>query len=143
MRQLRASDSAAEQEQQEIEESVASREGQQDVSVRELASSTNLWPVSVAMGLMVAQQTTGITAVVFFASTILAAGGESLAASASVLLGAINMFGTVVGIYCIAKMKRRDSLLLSTYGVVGALLVLAAFFWARDAGGAALQLANR
>lgn len=143
LRQMRASGSAADRAQKEIEAGAASRAGQQqEVSALELARAPNLWPVGVAMGLMVAQQTTGITAVVFFASTILAAAGEGLAASASVFLGAINMLGTVVGIYCVAKMKRRDSLLLSTYGVVGALLVLAAFFWAREAGGAAMQLAN-
>lgn len=145
LRQLRASGWAAEREQKEIEAGMATRAGeqQQEVSVWELARAPNLWPVGVAVGLMIGQQTTGITAVVFFASTILAAGGEGLAASASVLLGTINMLGTVVGIYCVANMKRRDSLLLSSYGIVGALLVLTAFFWAREAGGAATQLANR
>lgn len=122
---------------------MASRAGERDVSVRELVRPPHAWPVGVAVALMVSQQTTGITAVVFFASSILAAAGEGLAASASVVLGAINMLGTVVGIYCVAKMKRRDSLLQSTYGVVAALLVLASFFWAKEAGGIALQLANR
>lgn len=140
--QLRGSKEAAEKEQREIDESVNSRSAQDEVSVMELMQPPNFWPVSVAVGLMVAQQTTGITAVVFFASTILEVGGEALAAMASVLMGVINLLGNVIGIYCVATCKRRDSLLWSTYGVVTSLLVLTAFFWAREAGGAALELAN-
>lgn len=141
--QLRGSKEAAEKEQKEINESVNSRSGEEEVSVMELMQPPNFWPVSVAVGLMVAQQTTGITAVVFFASTILEVGGEALAAMASVLMGVINLLGNVIGIYCVATVKRRDCLLWSTYGVVASLLVLTAFFWAREAGGAALELANR
>uniref|UniRef100_A0A0P4W3K3 Major facilitator superfamily (MFS) profile domain-containing protein n=1 Tax=Scylla olivacea TaxID=85551 RepID=A0A0P4W3K3_SCYOL len=140
--QLRGSKEAAEKEQGEINESVNSRSAQEEVTVKELAHAPNFWPVGVAVGLMVAQQTTGITAVVFFASTILEVGGEALAAKASVLLGVINLLGNVIGIYCIGTCKRRDCLLWSTYGVVTSLLVLATFFWAREAGGAALEVAN-
>lgn len=139
---LRGSVKAAEEEQKEINASVNSRASQQEVSLKELVHAPNLWPVGVAVALMVAQQATGITAVVFFASTILEAGGEAIAAKASVLLGVINFLGNIVGIYFIATSKRRDSLLLSTYGVVGSLLVLAVFFWAREAGGTAATLAD-
>ncbi|MPC26698.1 Facilitated trehalose transporter Tret1 [Portunus trituberculatus] len=140
--QLRESREAAEKEQREIDESVNRRSAQEEVGVKELLRAPNFWPLAVAMGLMVAQQTTGITAVVFFASTILEVGGEALAAKASVLLGVINLLGNVIGIYCIGTCKRRDCLLWSTYGLLTSLLVLATFFWAREAGGAALELAN-
>lgn len=143
LRQLRGSVKAAEEEQREINTSVSSRAAQQEVSLKELVCAPNLWPVGVAVALMVAQQTTGITAVIFFASTILEVGGEALAAKASVLLGVINLLGNIVGIYFIATSKRRNSLLWSTYGVVGSLVVLAAFFWAQEAGGTARTLANR
>ena len=140
---LRESREAAEKEQREIDESVNRRSAQEEVGVKQLVRAPNLWPLAVAVGLMVAQQTTGITAVVFFASTILEVGGEALAAKASVLLGVINLLGNVIGIYCIGTCRRRDCLLWSTYGVLTSLLVLASFFWAREAGGAALELANR
>ena len=143
LRQLRESDKAAEEEQNEITTSVNTRSAQQEVSVKELACAPNAWPVSVAVALMIGQQTTGITAVVFFASTILEVGGEALAAKGSVLLAVINLFGNIVGIYCIATVKRRVSLVRSTYGVVASLLVLAAFFWAREAGGGLAEMANR
>ncbi|KAG7173008.1 facilitated trehalose transporter Tret1-like [Homarus americanus] len=143
LRQLRRTTQHAEKEQQEITNSCSSSDSKADISVWETVQSPNLWPVSVGIGLMVAQQTTGITAVVFFASSILDSGEDGAGGSAaSVLLGVVNFFSTFVGMIAMAKFKRRQMLSLSTTVIVASLFILSLFFWAKDAGGSYSDIAK-
>ncbi|KAK4292396.1 hypothetical protein Pmani_034840 [Petrolisthes manimaculis] len=93
------------------------------MSLHQVVGGANTWPLSVAAGLMLAQQTTGITAVVFFASSILGGGG------AAVLLGVVNFIGTFLGIFAVALVPRRRLLVFSSFVVVGALVILSLHFW--------------
>lgn len=134
LKQLRSSTQEAEKEQREINS--LSSDSNSSVTLWDIIQRPNLWPVSVAAGLMVAQQATGINAVVFFASSILDAGGEGTdSSSSSVLLGIVNFLGTFVGIFAIIKYKRRSLLKASTVVLVVSLLTLSLFFWAQEAGG--------
>ncbi|XP_045624156.1 facilitated trehalose transporter Tret1 [Procambarus clarkii] len=143
LRQLRRSTDQAEMEQKEINSSCSSSESNASVSMRDIILPPNLWPVSVSAALMVAQQTTGITAVVFFASNILDASGEGEKGSSSaVLLGVVNFLGTFVGMVALAKFRRRHLLRMSTAVIVGSLLTLSLFFWAQSAGGAIAAIAK-
>lgn len=133
--QLRRTAREAEKEHQEISSS-DSKTNAENVSFREIIQPPNLWPVGVGAAMMVAQQTTGITAVVFFTSNILDAGEDGLdPGTASTLIGVVNFIGTFVGMFALAIYKRRFLLRLSTVVVVGPLLILSLFFWAQEAGG--------
>ncbi|KAG7173005.1 Facilitated trehalose transporter Tret1-like 4 [Homarus americanus] len=136
LRQLRCTPQDAEQEQQQISNSFSSRENNSHVSVWELVQPPNLWPVSVAASLMLAQQATGFTAIVSFTSTILDTGKEGTSNSSSTfLLGVVNVLGTFVTLFLLARIKRRYLLFVSTVMIVASLLTLSLFFWAKEAGG--------
>lgn len=102
----------------------------------EVVQPPNLWAVGVAAALMLAQQATGLNAVVFFASSILEVGGDALGGGATPLLGLVNLLGSVAGVYLLARCRRRRLLRVSTAVLVASLLTLALFFRDQETGGA-------
>lgn len=109
-----------------------------------MAAPPNAWPVGVGLALMAAQQTTGITAVYFFASTILSPGDEGGGGGSgsggqktgfvTVVMGTVNLLGTMLSVYGNYHYKRRSLLLLSSRMIVASLFILALFFWAQESG---------
>lgn len=141
LQKLRRSAQDAEREQQEISSSCS--QDSTDVSVWEIMQPPNLWPVSVGAALMVAQQTTGINVIVFYASTILEANGGGMdSGTSSVLLGLVNFFSTFLAMIVVAKYKRRFLMTISTIVVVVSLLTLSLFFWAQTVGGTVAAIAQ-
>lgn len=126
----------AHEEQEVVDNSVKTAGGGgTDMSLRQVVGGANTWPLTVAAGLMLAQQTTGITAVVFFASSILGGGGEGGdGGGAAVLLGVVNFIGTFLGIIGVAMLPRRRLLIFSSLVVIGALVVLGLHFWINGEG---------
>ncbi|KAK7080269.1 hypothetical protein SK128_019860, partial [Halocaridina rubra] len=148
LKKLRQTPELAEEEQKELDLSCESRKDKNPKkkkrSLLDLTKPPNLWPVSVGAALMVAQQTTGINAVIFYASSIFEAGGDFMDASTSTtLLGVVNFLGVFVGAYFIAKCHRRQLLLISTAALCTTLGILSAFFWAQELGGPYLALSKK
>ncbi|KAK8748628.1 hypothetical protein OTU49_015901 [Cherax quadricarinatus] len=136
LRQLRHTAQLAVKEQEEISKKCIASEKSSHVSMWEIIQSPNLWPLSVAAALMLAQQTTGYTAVVAFASSILdseQSGRDS--SSSSMLLGIVNFLCTFLSLYYMSKCRRRYLLLVSAAIIVCSLLTLSLFFWAQSTGG--------
>ncbi|KAK4323163.1 hypothetical protein Pmani_006112 [Petrolisthes manimaculis] len=138
---IRRTTEEAELEQEQIDKSCHVRnEGNNtwQKSIGTLAAPSNMWPVGVGLALMVAQQTTGITAVYFFASTILSpgndGGGNQKTGYINVVMGVVNFLGTILSIYGIRYYRRRSLLQMSSSMIVASLLVLALFFWVQESG---------
>lgn len=135
LKQLRQTSQEAEKEQLELD-GICSKNKESNAGVMKMLQPPNLWPVSVGAALMVAQQTTGINAVIFYASAIFEAGGDSIDAStSSTLLGVVNLLGVFAGMYFVATYKRRQLIVMSTWVLVVSLSILSAFFWAQEMGG--------
>ncbi|CAL4152313.1 unnamed protein product, partial [Meganyctiphanes norvegica] len=136
---LRESSSETEKEQNELDISINSSKSGKDknkVTISDCFVSPNLWPVTVAMGLMVAQQTTGINAVIFYASNIFKMAGAGVDGDkASMLLGVCNMLATLLGITLLGMYNRKILIKWSSQGVLVSLLTLSMYFIAREKGG--------
>ncbi|XP_068212265.1 facilitated trehalose transporter Tret1-2 homolog [Palaemon carinicauda] len=130
---LRETPQEIEKEQRELDESCTVSKKGSSTSMADLLQPPNLWPVAVGSALMLAQQTTGINAVIFYSSTIFEAGGDSLDPNtASTLLGLVNFLGVFVSMYFCATSKRRYTLALSTYALLICLSIISAFFWLQE-----------
>ncbi|KAJ0972999.1 hypothetical protein J5N97_020958 [Dioscorea zingiberensis] len=82
-------------------------------------------------GLQVFQQFTGINTVMYYSPTIVQMAGFSsnqLALLLSLIVAAMNMAGTVVGIYLIDRCGRRRLALTSLSGVIVSLFILSGAF---------------
>ncbi|KAK7060682.1 facilitative transporter for trehalose [Halocaridina rubra] len=148
LKKLRQTPELAEREQKELDTSYESRKDKDSkkkkVSLLDLTKPPNLWPVSVGAGLMVAQQTTGLNAVIFYASSIFEAGGDFMdARTSTTLLGLVNFLKVFVGLYCIARYHRRQLIMVSTTALCVSLSVLSAFFWAQKLGGPFLAFSKK
>ncbi|XP_064083568.1 facilitated trehalose transporter Tret1-like [Macrobrachium nipponense] len=133
LRKLRETSQEVEKEQQELDKSCADSQRGSSTSLADLLQPPNLWPVAIGSALMLAQQTTGINAVIFYSSTIFEAGGDGLDPNtASTLLGIVNFLGVFVSMYFCATCKRRYILALSTYALLISLSVISAFFWMHE-----------
>ena len=111
----------------EIRQSVAKQEGHWS----ELLHPTLRPAMIVGVGLAIAQQITGINTVIYYAPTIFKFAGlssSSVAILASVGVGAVNVFFTVVAMLLIDRVGRRPLLLISLAGMAVGLIVLGCAF---------------
>ncbi|XP_064104636.1 facilitated trehalose transporter Tret1-2 homolog isoform X1 [Macrobrachium nipponense] len=135
LKQLRQDSAAAEKEQETLDESCRNVSTKR-AGLGDVLRPPNRWPVAIGAALMLAQQTTGVSTVIFYASSIFEAAGDSAyAKTASSILSIFDFLGTFIGFYCAVKYARRSMIARSSIGVTVCLSVLSAFFWAKESGG--------
>jgi MFS transporter, SP family, major inositol transporter len=86
-----------------------------------------LW---IGIGLAIVQQATGINTVNYYAPTILedAGLGTSAALVLTIAVGAVGVFGTILGIYLLGHVNRRPLVMTGFTGVAAGHLILALMF---------------
>jgi sugar porter (SP) family MFS transporter len=99
-------------------------------SYRELLKIELRRPMLISLALVLIQQATGINTVLYYGSILFQQEvhqSAGVALSLNILVGIVNLAGTVVAFCWIDRFGRRPLLLVSTSGMAIALLVLAAF----------------
>lgn len=97
------------------------------VTIRELITNSALRiPLVISLTIMVAQQLSGINAVMFFSTTIFRNAGlnESSAGYATLAMGTINVLMTVVSLVLVEKAGRKTLLLIGFAGMTVDTVVL-------------------
>ena len=119
---------AARAEAAEIRDAIALEEG----PVTELFGSALRRPLTIAVGLAVLSQVTGINTILYYGSLIFTEhGGQSAGAAlgANVIIGAVNLAGTIVALFTIDRLGRKPLLITGTAVMAVALAGLAAAFY--------------
>jgi sugar porter (SP) family MFS transporter len=112
-------------------------EGQRQSGISELLSRRLRRPLIIGIGLAMFQQITGINTVIYFAPTIFQTAGLSSAATsvlATAGVGAVNVIMTIVSIWLIDWLGRRQLLFWSLGGMTATLFVLSAAFYVGPSG---------
>ncbi|XP_019173071.1 PREDICTED: plastidic glucose transporter 4 isoform X1 [Ipomoea nil] len=93
--------------------------------------SRRYWKVvSVGAALFFFQQLAGINAVVYYSTSVFRSAGITSDVAASALVGASNVFGTIVASSLMDKMGRKSLLLTSFSGMAASMLLLSlSFTW--------------
>jgi MFS family permease len=95
-------------------------------------------PLAIGIGLMLIQQLTGINTVIYYAPTIFEMAGftsDTVAISATIGVGVVNVLMTVVSIWLIDRIGRKTLLSVGLIGMTISLIVLGlAFFGASKLG---------
>jgi SP family galactose:H+ symporter-like MFS transporter len=113
------------------------REGRTLTSAWELLSPRLRRPLVIGVGLAMFQQVTGINTVIYFAPIIFQSAGLSSAATsilATAGVGAVNVIMTIVSIWLIDRLGRRQLLYWSLGGMAVTLFVLSAAFFTGTSG---------
>ena len=113
------------------------REGGRIASAADLLAPRLRRVLIIGIGLAMFQQITGINTVIYFAPTIFQSAGlssprSSILATAGV--GAVNVIMTIVSIWLIDSLGRRQLLLWSLGGMAATLFVLCAAFFTGTSG---------
>lgn len=95
-------------------------------------------PLTVAVGLAVFQQITGINAIIYYANDIFAAAGFATPVQQTTAttwaIGGVNVLATFIAIAFIDRLGRRPLLLAGLFGMGTSLLVVGAAFQSISAG---------
>lgn len=113
------------------------REDRKLTSAWELLSPRLRRPLIIGVGLAMFQQITGINTVIYFAPIIFQSAGLSSAATsilATAGVGAVNVIMTIVSIWLIDRLGRRQLLHWSLAGMAVTLFVLSGAFFAGTSG---------
>jgi len=113
------------------------RENNKLKSAWELLSPRLRRPLIIGVGLAMFQQITGINTVIYFAPIIFQSAGLSSAATsilATAGVGAVNVIMTIVSIWLIDRLGRRQLLYWSLGGMTITLLILSGAFFAGTSG---------
>jgi sugar porter (SP) family MFS transporter len=113
------------------------REDRKLTSGRELLAPRMRRPLIIGVGLAMFQQITGINTVIYFAPIIFQSAGLPSAATsilATAGVGAVNVIMTIVSIWLIDRLGRRQLLYWSLGGMAVTLFVLAGAFFAGTSG---------
>ena len=135
LRRLRGTSDVS-QELNTLRQDIAS-ENRKLTSGRELLSPRMRRPLIIGVGLAMFQQITGINTVIYFAPIIFQSAGLSSAATsilATAGVGAVNVIMTVVSIWLIDRLGRRQLLFWSLGGMVVTLFVLSGAFFTGTSG---------
>jgi len=120
------------------------QEGRHLASWADLLSPRLRKPLVIGVGLAIFQQITGINTVIYFAPTIFQSAGLPSAATsilATAGVGAVNVIMTIVSIWLIDRLGRRQLLCWSLAGMAATLFVLAGVFYGGASGGGSAWLA--
>ena len=113
------------------------REGGRMASAKELLAPRLRRVLIIGIGLAMFQQITGINTVIYFAPTIFQSAGLSSAATsilATAGVGAVNVVMTIVSMWLIDSLGRRQLLLWSLGGMAVTLFSLSAAFFVGTSG---------
>lgn len=97
------------------------------VSVREILTNPTLRiPLVIAVMMMLAQQFSGINAVIFFSTSIFESAGLDATASlnATIAMGAMNVAMTIVSLVMVERAGRKTLMLTGLGGMLGVCLLL-------------------
>ncbi|KAJ0692366.1 putative major facilitator, sugar transporter, major facilitator superfamily [Helianthus annuus] len=115
-----------------MEDLSASAQGseEQDAGWFDLFSSRYFKVVSVGAALFLFQQLAGINAVVYYSTSVFRSAGVTSDVAASALVGAANVFGTIVASSLMDKKGRKSLLITSFTGMAASMLLLSlSFTW--------------
>ncbi|PNX74208.1 plastidic glucose transporter 4-like protein, partial [Trifolium pratense] len=84
--------------------------------------------VSVGAALFLFQQLAGINAVVYYSTSVFRSAGIASDVAASALVGASNVFGTVIASFLMDKKGRKSLLITSFSGMAASMLLLSVSF---------------
>ncbi len=99
-------------------------------------------PIFLAMSIGLFNQLSGINAILYYLNDIFRSGGFSSVSSdeQSVLIGAMNLLATLLGMSVIDRIGRKTLLLIGSVGTAAALAGVAAVFYTHQHRGALLWL---
>jgi sugar porter (SP) family MFS transporter len=125
----------------EIRATIAQESG----SIRELFQPALRRPLIIGLALAILQQVTGINTILYYGSIIftehVASESTSVALWANVVIGFVNLLGTVIALYVIDKLGRKSLLMIASGGMGLSLAVLGAvFFLQPSAAGLVLSM---
>lgn len=86
-------------------------------------------PFGIGCALMVAQQFSGINAVIFFSSDILVEAGMDNTSQGVVIIGSVQFIATALSVFLMDRAGRRVLLLTSLAVMVGSALLMSIFFF--------------
>lgn len=129
---LRGFDTDISIEVNEIKRSVASTTRRTTIRFAELKQRKYWLPLMIGIGLLVLQQLSGINGVLFYSSTIFEDAGVTSSNVATCGLGAIQVVATGLTLLVVDKAGRRLLLIVSSAGMTGSLLIVAASFFLKD-----------
>lgn len=118
---------AAQAEAAEIRDAIALEKG----SVSELCGPALRRPLTIAVALAVLSQVTGINTILYYGSLIFTEhGGQNARAAlgANVIIGVVNLAGTIVALFTIDRFGRKPLLITGSAAMAVALTALAAAF---------------
>jgi len=100
-----------------VQEAASTEEG----SWREVFSRSMIRPLTVALGLAILGQVTGINTVLYYGSIIISQHFKgqttSTALMANVIIGLVNLICTLIALYCLDRWGRRSMLLTASAGM--------------------------
>lgn len=100
---------------------------------KELFKMAYLKPLGISMGLMFAQQFSGINAVMFYSVSIFKAAGSSIDSNlCTIILGIVNILATIFSNTFIDRLGRKILLYISSIGMIISLGVFGAYFYLKD-----------
>jgi len=100
---------------------------------KELFSMAYFKPLAISMGLMFAQQFSGINAVMFYSVTIFRDAGSSIDSNiCTIILGIVNIMATIFSNTFIDRLGRKILLYISSVGMIISLSVLGTYFYYKD-----------
>jgi sugar porter (SP) family MFS transporter len=131
-------DGAAAARLQEIRSAISQESG----SIRELFQPSLRRPLVIGLMLAILQQVTGINTILYYGSIIfteqVGARSTSAALWANVVIGFVNLVGTVIALYVIDKLGRKSLLMIASGGMGVSLILLGAVFFVRPSAGSAV-----
>merc|ERR1711884_621568 len=86
-------------------------------------------PMCISVVLMAQQQASGINAVLTYSEDILSAAGMSNSQIGTVIVGGMNVIGTVLSVLVVDRLGRKVLLCTSAIGMVACLVTLGVAFY--------------
>ncbi|XP_057381612.1 facilitated trehalose transporter Tret1-2 homolog [Daphnia carinata] len=109
------------------------------IQPRELLKGSVLKPLSISLGIMFFQQSTGINAMVFYTVNIFKSAGSSIDGRyATIIVGVVQLIATAFSGFFVDRYGRRILLLGSAVIVSCSLAAMGSFFYMQEQWGAAL-----
>jgi len=132
LRWLRGPDADIKPECDQIQETLESN-GKVAVTMADYLKKGSMIPLVISIMLMVFQQFSGVNAVLFYTSSIFTSAGSNLSSGVSTLLvGAVQVFVTIISVLISDKAGRRILLLISASVMGISLAALGAYYKVRE-----------
>lgn len=115
----------------ELQEIIHSVHLERGIRPEPLFDTRNRLPIILAISIGLLNQLSGINAILYYSNFIFASAGFSTVSGAlqTVLVGAVNLFATILGMSLIDKLGRKTLLLIGSIGTACALSGVAVIFF--------------